>query len=68
MGVIADKLIKEYNGTPAGTVIQVLDKKHKELTEQGYFEEDSLTVAENKKKSEEPEKVVVSGAEGEIIK
>jgi len=39
MGVIAGKLLKEYQGVPAGTVIQVLDKKYKELAETGFLPE-----------------------------
>lgn len=61
MGVIRAKLIKEYNGTPAGEYIQVLEQRYKEMIVTGHFAEEDQEVAEAKKKPKRKE--VAQGAE-----
>ena len=50
MAVIYDKLIRDYMGTPAGTFIQVLDKRYHELVVSGHFAKDSEDAIGLKKK------------------
>ena len=50
MAVVSDVLIKDYQGTPAGQTIQVLDQKHKEMVAMGYFDVPDPEVEAAKKK------------------
>lgn len=50
MGVVRVKLIKDWNGTPAGTYIQVLESRHKNLQETGFCADPDPELEELKKK------------------
>ena len=50
MGVIRVKLIKDWNGVPKGTYIQVLPDRHKSLQETGFCADPDPEIEALKKK------------------
>jgi hypothetical protein len=50
MGVIRDKLIMDFQGTPAGEFIQVHADMHREMVENGFFAEPEPKEVEAAKK------------------
>jgi hypothetical protein len=51
MGVVRVKLIKEWEGIPAGNYVQVLDWKHRQMQETGFCADPDPELEALKKKS-----------------